>query len=376
MLGSIFVGLSGMAAFSKGLRQISNNITNINSTGFKASDLSFANLFGQGGNGQGVSLREGRIDFTQGELRQTDRDLDLAIDGDGFLVLLKDGQHAFARTGAFEVNEDGDIVLAGTDYKLTVIDGGAPTALSVAAHRLSHPEATTKISFADNLSTTATTFSLSNIKVYDASGEEKTWLVKFDRASTDPAGEWQVTVTDGTGEVGKQTLKFLGSVPDPANSKLLFGAAGAQVELDFSGASSFSSGEVSTMRVSKSDGYGAGEITTMRVNDDGVFEISYSNEQKKTLGAVTLAKFADPQSLDPQSNGLFEYEGANGRQFLTTVSASVGKVVSGRLEASNVDLSREFGELILVQRGYQASSQVISASNDMIQQLFGIRGQG
>src|SRR5690606_12570400 len=104
----------------------------------------------------------------QGELRQTDRDLDLAIDGEGFLVLLKDGQHAFARTGAFEVNEDGDIVMAGTDYKLTVIDGGAPTALSIAAYRLSHPQATTKISFADNLSTTATTFSLSNIKVYNA----------------------------------------------------------------------------------------------------------------------------------------------------------------------------------------------------------------
>ena len=56
--------------------------------------------------------------------------------------------------------------------------------------------------------------------------------------------------------------------------------------------------------------------------------------------------------------------------------ARVGKIVSGEIEGSNVDLSKEFGELILIQRGFQASSQVISVSNDMIQQLFGIRGQG
>ncbi|MBN8501784.1 MAG: hypothetical protein J0M19_11595, partial [Sphingomonadales bacterium] len=63
-------------------------------------------------------------------------------------------------------------------------------------------------------------------------------------------------------------------------------------------------------------------------------------------------------------------------QVLASEDPRVGQVLSRRLEASNVDLSREFGDLILIQRGYQASSQIISASNDMIQQLFGIRGQG
>jgi flagellar hook protein FlgE len=61
---------------------------------------------------------------------------------------------------------------------------------------------------------------------------------------------------------------------------------------------------------------------------------------------------------------------------MTTADPRGGNVVSKRLEASNVDLSAEFGDLILIQRGFQASSQIISVSNDMIQQLFGIRGQG
>lgn len=378
MLGSIFIGLSGMNAFSKGLRQISNNITNLNSNGYKSTRTSFVNLFGAGSGGQGVALGEGRLDFAQGELRQTNQSLDLAIDGGGFLVLLKDAQHVYARTGSFEVNDKGDIVLAGTDYKLTALDAsGAPQALNISALRTSRPQATTSIKFADNLSSSATTFSLPNLKVFKADGTTSTWTVKFERTDASPPGDWTVIVTDNTNaEIGRQTLNFIGSIANPTTSRLTFGSGENAVELDFSNATSFSSGEISTLRVSESNGYGAGEITKMAINDDGVFEISYSNEQKATLGAVTIANFRDPQRLEPMSNGLFSYDGDTGRQYLSSASDSVGKVVSGRLEASNVELSGEFGDLILVQRGYQASSQVVSVSNDMIQQLFGIRGQG
>ena len=66
---------------------------------------------------------------------------------------------------------------------------------------------------------------------------------------------------------------------------------------------------------------------------------------------------------------------ADGR-FVTSAHEKVGRVLSNRLEAANVELSDQFGDLILVQRGFQASSQVVSVSNDMIQQLFGMRGQG
>lgn len=381
MFGSIFVGLSGMRAFSSGLKQISNNITNINSTGFKTSGLSFTDLFGAGGarGGQGVSIEAPRLDFAQGELRQSDRDLDIAIDGGGFLVLLKDADRYFARTGSFEVNEDGNIVLAGTNYKLTVLDAsGNPTAISVAAHRTNPPQQTTRITFSDNLSSTATTFSLSNIQVYDAQGAAETWQVQFERGASAPAGEWTITVTrNGSTQVGSQTLKFINGIVDPATSQLTFTAGERSAIFDFSrNVTSFSSGEVSTLRVSDSDGYAAGEITTIKVNEEGVLEIGYSNEQTLDLGAVTLANFDNAQDLEQRGSGLFTHNGTSGVEFLTSAHDKVGRVMSARLEASNVDLSQEFGDLILVQRGFQASSQVVSASNDMIQQLFGIRGQG
>lgn len=380
MFGSIFIGLSGMRAFSNGLKQISNNITNINSTGFKSSRLAFTDLFGAGGirGGQGVNIEPPRLDFSQGELRLSERDLDLAVDGGGFLVLLKDADKYFTRTGSFEVNEDGDIVLSGTDYKLTMLDAsGNPVAISVATQRTNPPEATTRITFSDNLSSTATSHTISNLQVYDQQGQAQTWGVRFERAATDPAGEWKVIVTNGTTEIGNQTLKFINEIVDPLTSTLTFTSGSRSVVFDFSGSvRSFSSGEVSTLRVSDANGYAAGEISTIKVNDEGSLEISYTNEQKVELGAVTLAHFENPQGLTQRGAGLFVDERSSGASYLSSAYDKVGRVMSGRLEASNVDLSSEFGDLILVQRGFQASSQVVSVSNDMIQQLFGIRGQG
>jgi flagellar hook protein FlgE len=386
MFGSMFIGLSGMNAYSNGLRQISNNITNLNSTGFKSSSTTFEDVVRAGfrsgaGTGQGVSLGESRLDFAQGEMRQTTRSLDLAIDGDGFLVLLRNADKFFARTGSFEVNASGDIVLAGTDYKLAVMDGsGNPSTLSINSNRTFPPQKSTIAKFSGNLSSTATSFNLATIKVFDAAGESDNWQVRFERAATDPAGQWSVSVKNGAGAtVGTQTLKFANGAIDPTTTTLSFSdvAEGRVMTFDFSqNMTSFSAGEVSTVRTSSIDGYGLGEITDVRVSDKGLVEVVYSNDQTKSLGSVAVATFTSPQSLEQRSGGLFVYEGSTGIDFSAGGRQGVGRAMSKRLEASNVDLSKQFGELILVQRGYQASSQIVSVSNDMIQQLFGIRGQG
>lgn len=392
MFGAMFIGLSGMNAYSNGLRQVSNNITNLNSNGYRASTVGFNDLFGAGssgvsytrgesGNGTGVELSPLRLDFSQGEIRQTDRDLDLAVEGNGFLVLEKDNELFYARTGSFEVNNDGFIVLSGTDYKLTVLDDtGKAVSLSLDAYRIDAPEQTSRIQFGDNLSSTATDFTLSDVQVFDAEGESDEWEIAFTRADDAPAGEWTVTVTNGSGEeVGEQTLKFINGIIDPSTTELTFedADAGRVAIFDFSeNVTSFSSGEVSTLRTTDIDGFGIGEITSVAVNEQGVLEIQYSNEQSEELGAVSLADFEQVQSLEQIGAGLFSYNRSTGRELLSSASDRVGRVQSNRIEASNVDLSQQFGDLILVQRGYQASSQVVSVSNDMIQQLFGLRGQG
>lgn len=391
MFGAIYVGLSGLQTYSKGLQSVSNNVSNLNSIGFKTSNVSFSNLQstrdfggvslhdGAGDSGGGVSFNKPSLDMRAGELRQTDRDLDLAIDGTGLLVLMKDGEVRYTRTGSFIIDEDGFVTLSGTEWKLGVLDGsGRPAPLSIDPSRTNAPAKTEKIVFADNLSSTATTHSINDVSVYDASGEKHVWQLAFARA--EGANDWTVTVTDDKGTtIGEQTLTFANGSPAEETATLTFEDEENElsVEFDFSkNVTSFSSGTLSTLRTSSVDGRAVGTITTISVNADGQLEIGYSNDEKTQLGAVALAAFRDTQALIQESSGLFTINGPSRVEYLASDDPRVGLVKSRRLEASNVDLSKEFGELILIQRGYQASSQIVSVANDMIQQLFGIRGQG
>jgi flagellar hook protein FlgE len=395
MFNSIYIGLTGLNAYSRGLQAVSNNVTNLNTSGFKGSTVSFQNFYGTGDNGglsytvdshdagNGVGMGDSMLNMKQGELRQTDRDLDLAVDGTGFLVLMDGSDMLYTRTGSFEVDKDGFIVLQGTKMRLATLDAsGRPTALSIDNSRTSAPKQTTKVTFADNLSSTTGTYTVSDMKVYDASGGLHTWKATFTRDTTATGNKWTVKVVDDKnadiGTVASLSFDTGGHVED-ATKTLSFTDATNHftVTFDFSGAvTSFSSGDVVSLRAASIDGNTVGAVTTVAVNDKGELELGYSNEQKVQLGAVAIADFRDTGSLTQRSGGIFAYDGTGEHVYLPSSDPRVGKVMSKRLEASNVDLSKEFGDLILIQRGFQAASQIVSVSNDMIQQLFGIRGQG
>jgi flagellar hook protein FlgE len=391
MLGSIYIGLSGLSAYSRGLQTISNNVTNLNTLGFKATTFTFADSFSYGGLGSnfsryvsgqqvGAGVRYGAefTDFRQGDLRQTGGDLDLAIQGRGMLVLLNGDRTYYTRTGQFGIGKDGYVALLGSDYRLGILnDAGQAVAVNVDANKTNPPSKTTKVVFADNLSSTAANATVADIAVYDASGTKHVWKALFTPLGADHPGEWSVKVTDDAGAtVGEQTLKFIGTAPDPATSTLTFTSGATSVDFDFSKISSFSSGASSSLHTGSVDGFGIGTLASVTVDQDGKLKLTYSNEQTELLGSVALADFQDPQSLSRLGSGLFEDRAGGNARLLSSGREGVGSLATRQVEASNVDLSAQFGELILVQRGFQASSQVVSVANDMIQQLFGIRGQG
>jgi flagellar hook protein FlgE len=399
MLGAIYTGLSGLNAYSQGLQTISNNVANLNTPGFKATSVNFNDLFSYGGagltysggtmgqsRGDGVTIGPARIDFNQGDLRQSNNDLDLAIQGSGFLVLLNGDNTYYARTGQFVVDKDGYISTQGSENHLAVLnDANRPVAVNIDSKRTNPPKATTTVTFADNLSSSATTATVSDVAVYDSRGGKQVWTVTFTRSiDAQTPNQWTVAVKDATGrDVGSSTLKFIGSTVDPSTAKLVItdapaGADPLSVTLDFSqNVTSFSGGTVSTLRAAKVDGNGVGSLTSVTVDDDGKLKLTYSNEKTELLGAVAIADFRDPQQLERVGEGLFRNRGGEGQiRLLPSKTDGVGTLVSRRTEASNVNLSDEFGDLILIQRGFQASSQVVSVTNEMIQQLFGIRGQG
>lgn len=391
MLGAIYIGLSGMNAFSKGLTTISNNVTNMNSLGFKSTSVRFTDVFSQGGlgssyggsnsasRGLGVRYATPLLDFGQGENRNTGNGLDLSIQGQGFLAVSDGDRLYYARTGQFTPTDDGQIALLGTRYRLNVMGAnGRPQRADFSQHRISPPEATTRISFSQNLSSTATEAVISEIAVYDSLGERHSWRLTLEPVGAASPNEWTATVRDESGtEIGQSTLRFIGGIMDPSTARFTVNAAPngvdpLSVEMDFSsGVTSFSSGTTSTLGVDDSDGRAMGRLTTIQVTDEGRLELTYSNGETLDLGEIAIAEFSDLQGLRQLGDGIFDAGGSNVR-----FSSDSSSVLSGMLEASNVNLSEQFGDLILIQRGFQASSQVVSVSNDMIQQLFGIRGQG
>jgi flagellar hook protein FlgE len=392
--GAIFIGVSGMDAYTQGLQTISNNVANLNTAGYKELTTSFSDMFNQGSgeldftgsgdqpDGNGVKFAQSQIDFSQGTLQQTNGNLDLAIQGSGFLVLLNGAQTVYTRTGSFAVDSKGFISEQGTQYQLGVMNAsGQPVALNVNNLQTNPAVATTTVTFEDNLSSSATSDAVSGINVFDSTGAEHTWEVSLAPDSSTP-GTWDVTVTDETGAtVGTGKITFNGSTIDPTTAKITVnttptGASPLTVVLDFSNATSFSSGTTSTLQVAKSDGNASGSLTGVTLNSSGQIQLNYSNNQTKTEGAVAIANFLDPEQLHQESNGTFQNPADAPVELLASGQGGAGTLVSQQLEASNVDLTQQFGDLILIQRGYQASSQVVSTANDMIQYLFGIRGQG
>lgn len=395
MLESIYVGMSGLTAYERGLQTISNNVANMNSPGFKATTPSFADLYysprfapGLGGNantmtlGTGVEYGYSSLNFQQGELHASSGQLDLGITGDGFLAVVDQTGTHYIRTGQFTTSDDGLLTDKVTGLHLAAIGpDGRPEAISVTGKLVSPPAATTVVSFTDNLSSSATTFSIPNVVVYDAGGGKHTLTIAFKPDNSIFPGRWDVTVTDeNSTTVAEGPIEFLGGVTEPGMDSLdvslaVPGAPRLDFKLDFSqGVTSFSSGSTSTLRASDIDGYATGDLATLSVNDDGVLIAGYSNGKSAQLGTVALARFADEQSLTQLGNGLFDASHTAPPAFVGSGTGGAGKLLSGQLEASNVDLSTEFGRMILIQRGFQASSQVITTANEMLVELFQMRG--
>jgi flagellar hook protein FlgE len=396
MLGSIFIGLSGMNAYSGGLQTISNNVANLNTPGFKTTSVLFGDLFAFdngseflgstfGKNGSGVHIGSSLINFEQGELRQTGGALDLAIEGDGFLVLLKDDNTFYTRTGQFAVDKDGYISEQGTGYHLAILDDtGHAVPVNLDLRQIDPPVASTKVTFAGNLSSDVTSFTIDDIAVFDSLGTKHVWEATFTRGATvGTETEWTVTVEDAAGNtLSTSTVKFDGGTIDPTTSQFTVtdtpaGADALSVTFDLAtGVTSFNGGTSSSLDHALIDGNAIGTLTSVGLDEDGQVKLTYSNGKTDTAGSVALADFRDSQAMTQIGNGLLRASHDAIVHLRASAGEGVGRLVSQQIEASNVDLAGQFGDLILVQRGFQACSQVVSVANDMIQQLFGIRGQG
>lgn len=126
----------------------------------------------------------------------------------------------------------------------------------------------------------------------------------------------------------------------------------------------------STLGVTFQDGVGLGILAAFSVGEDGVISGAFTNGQSRTIGQVALATFANPEGLIDAGDSLFLTGPNSGAALVTSpLQFGAGRVVGGALELSNVDLGAEFINMILTTTGYSASSRVITATDELLQQL-------
>ena len=396
MLAAIFTGLSGMTAYSRGLDLISNNVANLNTPGFKVSDPLFREIVydqlrngsdaqaGTRPGGAGVDVDTSRVSFRQGEMRSTGNSLDVAIDGNGFFVLKRDGNTIYTRAGQFEFDDDGVLIERDSGAQVMLVaSGGSVASYDITADRTFAPKATTEVKLSGTLARegTSTTQEIQQITVIDASGAKTTLKAKITRDAAD-ALQWAVEVLDKNNDViGSGTVRFNedgtpaadhSSIeftvdPDAAEPfavKLSFGTPGTH-----SGVTSIAGTTATQVSVLKQDGLELGSLTSLEFDERGSLKLTYSNGETKTVGSLQLAMFAAPDQLQSLGRSLFAAAEKSSPRLGSGMSSGLGRVVGGQVELSNVELTEQFTDLIIIQRGYQASSQIGSVANEMMQQL-------
>ena len=222
---------------------------------------------------------------------------------------------------------------------------------------------------------------MTGINVLDGSGAKQVLEAKFTRDSTNPL-KWQIDVLDADAAVlGSGSILFdaAGSpVADNAEVKVSvtpkdeaafdvtfsFGKPGA-----FAGTTSLADSASSQLAVQNNDGVQLGTLSSTSFDDRGRLTLKYSNGKTLTPATLLLARFTAPDEFKSLGGGLFTASDVGQPALAAAQSGGRGRIVGGSLELSNVELTQQFTNLIILQRGYQASSQMASVANEMIQQL-------
>jgi flagellar hook protein FlgE len=408
MSAAFSIALSALQANSTAIDVVGNNLANLNTTGYKDTNVDFETLMAQslgvGQNsaqvGSGVGALSTATEYTQGTITQTSGPMDSAIQGDGFFVVQNPAnQTLYTRDGSFQVNATGNVVTAtGEDVQgWTAVNGvvnpnGAVGNLVVPLGSTVPAVPTANMSVTVNLnaqSPVGTVFT-APIQVYDSLGASHTLSVNFTETA---ANAWNYTVTipaadltaGGATTVANGALTFSSSgnltaplVPQPvAVAGLADGAADMAINLNLFNAAGTSQitqyAEASGVGSTTQDGAAAGQITNLSLQNGGLLVANYSNGQQTTVGQLALASIPNPESLTSVGNNNLLPSASTGAISIGAANTGGrGQIVAGALESSTVDMATEFTKLLTYERGYQAASRVITTSDQLLQDTMGL----
>ncbi len=414
MFTSFSTALSALSAMDTAIDVVGNNLANLNTTGFKTSEVCFEDLVTQS---LGADLGETQVgfgvgqpltvaQFTQGAIQTTDGVLDGAIQGDGFFIVQDpSGATQYTRAGNFRTDADGNLLTdTGDAVQGWMVDpstgkigtNGAIGDIVVPTGSLSPATATSNFTVDLNLNSAATADSTSAfstpVTVYDSLGNSHVLTLDFDKTG---ANQWsyQVTVPGGdvsggtagtpydiSGASGSFTFDSNGNLTDPAaGSPISFSLSGltdgaSDMSLSWNPYTSAGAARItqfaqpSAESASSQDGLAAGQLDSVGLSSGGQILAKYSNGDQLVVGQVALASIRDPDSLIAVGNNNFEVSALTAAPSVGVPgTGGRGDVVGGSLEASTVDIAREFTNLIVYQSGYEANARVVTTADQLAQ---------
>ncbi|ENX48349.1 hypothetical protein F886_00150 [Acinetobacter sp. NIPH 542] len=374
-----FNGVSGLIAFSTQLNTVSQNISNMNTPGYKGKDSFLKDVENNNGSGLGVSYEGTSTRTKNGDSKQTGNQTDLYINGKGYFILKDSKQDVFyTRAGQFKFDEKGSLVDQSGTYHVMGFDGESLVEININNYLSLPPTQTTILDINGTLSTSETTpYKLSNVNIYDATGSLRKLTVNFEKqtgGTTTVGSKWSYTVIDENNKTlntGVISFTLAGTVQEQfLDVDLDFDSGKQKIKLDLGGVSVVSVGS-SNIQATATDGGPRAGIIGYNFGEDGVLELSYNNGQKKkTNQAVGLANFSDETKLVQDQNAFFHKPENINVKYSKPDLEYFGKIQGGYIELANIDLAQEFGNILIIQRGYQASSKVMNVANEMLEQLY------
>lgn len=422
---ALYSGVSGLNTNSQAMSVIGNNLANTNTVGFKGSrtifsDLLSSTIFGSGGAsqvGRGVGMSKVDSIFSQGTFESTESDTDLAIEGEGFFMLKEVGNNTtfYSRAGAFRFDENGYLVnpegfrVQGKPFDPVSgeLEAGDPTDILVEDVGLIPAQVTTTMTLNSNLDAStvaipaATAFDpaitstynyAASTQTYDSLGNPHLVTTYFRK---DPVAantwNWYWTAEDSLGaSLGNAAGSApMGQIVFTADGLLDTSIAGNGTGTIAAAAINWNNGSTPTgidltfdttqfNNVSKvisqeQNGYSSGNLTNVTINNDGIVIASYSNGEQTKIANITLAKFTNANGLELVGSNLFLATDTSGTPRVGLPGPELGKVFTNSLEQSNVDMGKEFVQMITVQRGFQANSKIITTVDELLGELINLK---
>ncbi|MCC6921319.1 MAG: flagellar hook protein FlgE [Alphaproteobacteria bacterium] len=429
LYGALFTGVSSLAANGRALGISSNNIANVNTVGYKASVAQFETLLtrdtpaGDFSTGGVRTITQSRIS-TQGLTMSTDSGTDLAISGQGFFVVTKQpqatsggGELLYTRAGSFTPDEEGNLRnaqgyylmgwpldsagnLAANTSNLSPVNLGdltgtaeATTSVTLRANLRASTAAAPAYTAGDMASGTVTPSFQTVMEVYDSQGAVQPVRLAFVKTA---ANTWQYeAIYDGDPAniggaannpiaTGTMTFDASGQLLTPATSPTITipwaatsGLTPQAFTLDLAGSGGtrgVTQAETDSVATTAADGAAFGRVAGVSINPDGYVTAIFDNGVERRVYKLPLATFANPDGLTALNSNVWRVSEESGSaRLLEPNTGGSGKIEASNLEASTVDMAKEFTDMITTQRAYSAATRIISTADQMLQEMLSIK---